>query len=51
MKRLVNAAHAIDQPGTISIHRQHRNKDNICVEISDTAKCIAPEHINRIALL
>jgi len=47
MNILVNAAHAIDQHGTITI-RTGQEDDNIWVEIIDTGKGIAPEHLSKI---
>jgi PAS domain S-box-containing protein len=48
MNLLVNAGHAIETQGTITIRTSRHGDDSICVEISDTGKGIAPEHINRI---
>ncbi|NOT10502.1 MAG: PAS domain-containing protein [Methylococcaceae bacterium] len=47
MNLLVNAAHAIENEGTITI-RTGSEPDHIWVEVSDTGKGIAPEHINKI---
>lgn len=44
---LVNAAHAIDQQGTITVRTQ-AVADGVSVEISDTGHGIAPEHLGRI---
>ncbi|HLP98821.1 MAG TPA: bacteriohemerythrin [Sideroxyarcus sp.] len=44
---LVNAAQAIDSGGTITI-RTGRQGDEIYVEVADTGKGIAPEHLNQI---
>lgn len=44
---LVNASHAIETQGTITISTGQKN-DEVCVEISDTGKGIAPEHIQKI---
>ncbi|MDP3537641.1 MAG: PAS domain S-box protein [Azonexus sp.] len=48
MNLLVNAGHAIETQGTITIRTRRHGEDGVCVEISDTGKGIAPEHINRI---
>lgn len=48
MNLLVNAGHAIETQGTITIRTKRHGDDKVCVEISDTGKGIAPEHINRI---
>jgi light-regulated signal transduction histidine kinase (bacteriophytochrome) len=48
MNLLVNAGHAIEKQGTITIRTSLHGNDKVCVEISDTGKGIAPEHINRI---
>ncbi|NTV69023.1 MAG: PAS domain S-box protein [Azonexaceae bacterium] len=48
MNLLVNAGHAIETQGTITIRTRRHGEDKVCVEISDTGKGIAPEHINRI---
>ncbi|UCV18621.1 PAS domain S-box protein [Ferribacterium limneticum] len=48
MNLLVNAGHAIETQGSITIRTSRRGEDRICIEISDTGKGIAPEHINRI---
>jgi len=47
MNLLVNAAHAIEKGGTITVRTGAEN-DHIWVEVSDTGKGIAPEHINKI---
>jgi PAS domain S-box-containing protein len=48
MNLLVNAGHAIESQGTITIRSYRQGADQVCVEIGDTGKGIAPEHINRI---
>jgi PAS domain S-box-containing protein len=48
MNLLVNAGHAIETQGTITIRTGRHGNDRVSVEISDTGKGIAPEHINRI---
>jgi hemerythrin-like metal-binding protein/PAS domain S-box-containing protein len=47
MNLLVNAAHAIEQEGTITIRTGTEN-EQVWVEITDTGKGIAPEHLNKI---
>lgn len=48
MNLLVNASHAIEQQGTITIRSRLYDADTVCIEISDTGSGIAPEHLNRI---
>lgn len=48
MNLLVNASHAIETQGSITIRTFCKDDDRVCVEITDTGKGIAPEHINRI---
>ena len=47
MNLLVNAAHAIEQEGTITLRTETLN-DNVLIEISDTGKGIAAEHQDKI---
>jgi signal transduction histidine kinase len=47
MNLLVNAAHAIENEGTITVRTGAEN-DHVWVEVSDTGKGIAPEHLNKI---
>ncbi|MEQ1674852.1 MAG: ATP-binding protein, partial [Candidatus Nitrotoga sp.] len=47
MNLLVNAAHAIEERGTITIRTGMREKE-VWVEVADTGKGIAPEHIKKI---
>ncbi|MCX7103193.1 MAG: ATP-binding protein [Methylobacter sp.] len=47
MNLLVNAAHAIEQEGTITLRTETQN-DNVLIEISDTGKGIAAEHQDKI---
>jgi PAS domain S-box-containing protein len=48
MNLLVNAGHAIENQGTITIRTRPHGEESVCVEVSDTGKGIAPEHLNRI---
>jgi len=48
MNLLVNASHAIETKGTITIRTARRGEDAVSIEISDTGKGIAPEHLSRI---
>lgn len=47
MNLLVNAAHAIENEGIITLRTGTEN-DQVWVEISDTGKGIAPEHMSKI---
>ena len=47
MNLLVNAAHAIEQRGTITISTR-RDGEHVVVCVSDTGKGIDPRHLNRI---
>ena len=47
MNLLVNAAHAIENEGTVTVRTGAEN-DHIWVEVSDTGKGIAPEHVKKI---
>lgn len=47
MNLLVNASHAIENEGTITV-RTGAESDTLWVEVSDTGKGIAPEHVNKI---
>jgi signal transduction histidine kinase len=48
MNLLVNAGHAIETQGTITIRSFRQDDDKVCIEVSDTGQGIAPEHMNRI---
>jgi signal transduction histidine kinase len=52
MNLLVNAAHAIEERGTITIRtgtvRTGQQGEEVWVEVADTGKGIAPEHIKKI---
>lgn len=47
MNLLINAAHAIEDHGQINIRTGH-DAHNVWLEVEDTGKGIAPEHIGRI---
>ena len=47
MNLLVNASHAIEEHGTITIGTGQQN-DEVWVEISDTGKGIAPENLQKV---
>ncbi len=47
MNLLVNASHAIDERGTITIRTGH-DDSQLWVEVQDTGKGIKPEHLSRI---
>ncbi|OGS91713.1 MAG: ATPase [Gallionellales bacterium GWA2_60_18] len=47
MNLLVNAAHAIEERGTITV-RTGQQGDEVWVEVADTGKGIAPENLKRI---
>ena len=47
MNLLVNAAHAIEERGAITI-RTGQQGEEVWVEVADTGKGIAPEHLNKI---
>lgn len=47
MNLLVNAAHAIEEHGVITIRSGH-DDNRVWVEVADTGKGIAPEHLGRI---
>jgi two-component system, NtrC family, sensor kinase len=47
MNLLVNAAHAIEDQGVISIRSGH-DASHVWLEVEDTGKGIAPEHLGRI---
>jgi len=48
MNLLVNAGHAIEQKGTITIRTRRLDDDKVCIEIADTGKGIPPENLRRI---
>lgn len=48
MNILVNAAHALEDRGTITIRTGVEGDDQVWIEITDTGKGIAEEHLNRL---
>jgi len=48
MNLLVNAAHAMDEQGTITIRSGSDDNEKVWIQISDTGKGISQEHINKI---
>lgn len=48
MNLLVNASHAIETQGTITLRTSQYSENEVCIEVSDTGKGIAPEHLTRI---
>ncbi len=48
MNLLVNAGHAIEKEGTITLRTAMHGSSEVCIEVSDTGKGIAPEHLSRI---
>ena len=47
MNLLVNAAHAIDDFGRITVRTRHQ-QDTVVIEVEDTGKGISPDNLNRI---
>jgi signal transduction histidine kinase len=47
MNLLMNAAHAIEEQGKITVRTRHCG-DSVMIEVEDNGKGIAQEHINRI---
>ena len=48
MNLLVNAGHAIERQGTITIRTRRHGDDAVCVEVADTGSGIAAENLTRI---
>jgi PAS domain S-box-containing protein len=48
MNLLVNAGHAIEHKGTITIRTRRQDADKVIIEIADTGKGIPPENLRRI---
>jgi len=47
MNLLINAAHAIEERGRITVRTGH-DEEHVWVEVEDTGKGIQPEHLSRI---
>jgi PAS domain S-box-containing protein len=48
MNLLVNAGHAIEKQGMITLRTSLRGAGEVCIEVIDTGKGIAPEHLSRV---
>jgi len=48
MNLLVNASHAIEKQGTVILRTNALGDDEVCIEVVDSGKGIAPEHLTRI---
>ncbi len=48
MNLLVNAGHAIEKQGKITIRTYLKDAEHVAIEIEDTGKGIPPEHLNRV---
>jgi len=48
MNLLVNAGHAIEKQGTITLRTSRRGDNEVCIDVIDTGKGIAPEHLSRV---
>jgi signal transduction histidine kinase len=48
MNLLINASHAIENHGTITIRTSRQGDDQVCIEISDTGMGISPDNLKRI---
>ena len=48
MNLFVNAGHAIEDKGEIILRTTRLGANEVCIEVSDTGKGIAPEHVKRI---
>jgi PAS domain S-box-containing protein len=48
MNLLVNAGHAIEKQGTITLRTSLSDDETVCIEVIDSGKGIAPEHLSRI---
>ena len=48
MNLLVNAGHAIEKDGSITLRTLMHGEHEVCIEVVDTGKGIAPEHLSRV---
>ena len=48
MNLLVNASHAIEKQGTVTLRTACLDDKEVCIEVIDSGKGIAPEHLTRI---
>jgi len=48
MNLLVNAGHAIEEQGTVTIRTRKKDENFVYLEVSDTGKGIAPENLTKI---
>ena len=48
MNLLVNAAHAIEEQGTIHVRMRNSDADEVCIEVADTGMGIPAENMSRI---
>ncbi|HSG21651.1 MAG TPA: ATP-binding protein, partial [Azonexus sp.] len=48
MNLLVNASHAIETQGTVTLRTRCLGDNEVCIEVIDSGKGIAPEHLTRI---
>ena len=48
MNLLVNAGHAIEERGTITIRAKKLDEERVCLEVADTGKGISQENLNKI---
>lgn len=48
MNLLVNASHAIEKQGTVTLRTTALDDNEVCIEVIDSGKGIAPEHLTRI---
>jgi len=48
MNLLVNASHAIEKQGTVTLRTTALGDNEVCIAVIDSGKGIAPEHLTRI---